>query len=130
MYIDDNEDTEKIMRRITLVSKQLSIHNDELKKIQSQTDKLTGLELIQNINEQIQNLNKNLDLTNKKLRIAQGEQQGFISQLQGYGVGLNADGSIKAIEVKNYNLASSNSRSELYREFLMRHPRCCVRRYR
>lgn len=28
----------------------------------------------------------------------------------------NADGSIKAIEVKNYNLASSNSRSELYRE--------------
>lgn len=26
----------------------------------------------------------------------------------------NADGSIKAIEVKNYNLASSNSRSELY----------------
>ena len=28
----------------------------------------------------------------------------------------NADGSIKAIEVKNYNLASSNSRSGLYRE--------------
>ena len=28
----------------------------------------------------------------------------------------NADGFIKAIEVKNYNLASSNSRSELYRE--------------
>lgn len=28
----------------------------------------------------------------------------------------NADGSIKAIEVKNYNLVSSNSRSELYRE--------------
>lgn len=76
------------------VNTQLQSTNDELKKIQSQTDKLTGLELIQNINEQIQNLNKNLDLTNKKLRIAQGEQQGFISQLQGYGVGLNADGSI------------------------------------
>ena len=28
----------------------------------------------------------------------------------------NADGSIKAIEVKNYNLASSNSRNGLYRE--------------
>lgn len=28
----------------------------------------------------------------------------------------NADGSIKAIEVKNYNLASSKSRSELYKE--------------
>ena len=28
----------------------------------------------------------------------------------------NADGSIKAIEVKNYNLASSNSRSVLYKE--------------
>lgn len=76
------------------VNTQLQSTNDELKKIQSQTDKLTGLELIQNINKQIQNLNKNLDLTNKKLRIAQGEQQGFISQLQGYGVGLNADGSI------------------------------------
>ena len=76
------------------VNTQLQSTNDELKKIQSQTDKLTGLELIQNINAQIQNLNKNLDLTNKKLRIAQGEQQGFISQLQNYGVGLNADGSI------------------------------------
>lgn len=76
------------------VNTQLQSTNDELKKIQSQTEKLTGLELIQNINEQIQNLNKNLDLTNKKLRIAQGEQQGFISQLQSYGVGLNADGSI------------------------------------
>ena len=76
------------------VNTQLQSTNDELKKIQSQTDKLTGLELIQNINAQIQNLNKNLDLTNKKLRIAQGEQQGFINQLQGYGVGLNADGSI------------------------------------
>lgn len=76
------------------VNTQLESTNDELKKIQSQTDKLTGLELIQNINAQIQNLNKNLDLTNKKLRIAQGEQQGFISQLQGYGVWLNADGSI------------------------------------
>jgi len=76
------------------VNTQLQSTNDELKKIQSQTEKLTGLELIQNINAQIQNLNKNLDLTNKKLRIAQGEQQGFISQLQSYGVGLNADGSI------------------------------------
>lgn len=76
------------------VNTQLQSTNDELKKIQSQTDKLTGLELIQNINAQIQNLNKNLDLTNKKLRIAQGEQQGFISQLQNYGVGLNTDGSI------------------------------------
>lgn len=76
------------------VNTQLQSTNDELKKIQSQTDKLTGLELIQNINAQIQTLNKNLDLTNKKLRIAQGEQQGFISQLQGYGVGLNTDGSI------------------------------------
>lgn len=76
------------------VNTQLESTNDELKKIQSQTDKLTGLELIQNINAQIQNLNKNLDLTNKKLRIAQGEQQGFISQLQDYGVWLNADGSI------------------------------------
>ena len=76
------------------VNTQLQSTNDELKKIQSQTEKLTGLELIQNINAQIQNLNKNLDLTNKKLRIAQGEQQGFISQLQNYGVGLNADGSI------------------------------------
>lgn len=76
------------------VNTQLESTNDELKKIQSQTEKLTGLELIQNINAQIQNLNKNLDLTNKKLRIAQGEQQGFISQLQSYGVGLNADGSI------------------------------------
>ena len=76
------------------VNTQLESTNDELKKIQSQTEKLTGLELIQNINAQIQNLNKNLDLTNKKLRIAQEEQQGFISQLQNYGVGLNADGSI------------------------------------
>lgn len=76
------------------VNTQLQSTNDELKKIQSQTEKLTGLELIQNINAQIQNLNKNLDLTNKKLRIAQGEQQGFINQLQSYGVGLNADGSI------------------------------------
>ena len=76
------------------VNTQLQSTNDELKKIQSQTDKLTGLELIQNINAQIQTLNKNLDLTNKKLRIAQGEQQGLVSQLQSYGVGLNADGSI------------------------------------
>ena len=89
-YNSSNEKSDRYQE----VNTQLQSTADKLKKIQSQTDKLTGLELIQNINDQIQNLNQNLDLTNKKLRIAQSEQQGFISQLQGYGVGFNTDGSI------------------------------------
>ena len=39
-----------------------------------------------------------------------------LDRTKGAVVVKNADGSIKAIEVKNYNLASSNSRSGLYRE--------------
>lgn len=94
------------------VNTQLQSTNDELKKIQSQTDKLTGLELVQNINEQIKNLNKNLDLTNKKLKIAQGEQRGFISQLKGYGINFNNDGSINQ---KSYEKVFSREQSRYTR---------------
>ncbi len=94
------------------VNTQLQSTNDELKKIQSQTDKLTGLELVQNINEQIKNLNKNLDLTNKKLKIAKGEQQGFISQLKRYGISFNNDGSINQ---KSYEKVFSREQSRYTR---------------
>ena len=100
------------------VNNQLAETNAELKKIQSQTDKLTGPDLVKNLNSQIQNLNKNLELTEKKLKIAKQEQQEYADKLRDtYGIQFNADGSINqesyatkfAAEQKKYTSAYSDN---------------------
>lgn len=89
-----NTSTDKV-DRYQEVNNQLAETSAELEKIQSQTDKLTGPELVQNLNKQIQNLNKNLELTEKKIRIAKNEQQEYADALKNtYGVVFNSDGSI------------------------------------
>ena len=100
------------------VNNQLAETNAELKKIQSQTDKLTGPDLVKNLNSQIQNLNKNLELTEKKLKIAKQEQQEYVDKLRDtYGIQFNTDGSINqesyaakfAAEQKKYTSAYSDN---------------------
>lgn len=76
------------------VNTQIQKVENSMKQLQSQTKKLVGADLIENLNKQWQELNTQVQNYNEKLRIAQGEQAGLRNKLAAQGVSFNADGTI------------------------------------
>lgn len=110
------------------VNTQISKVDNALKKVQSQTEKLVGRDLIGNLAQQWNLLNTQIDNYNEKLRIANQEQNELANILSSKGVTFNADGTIsnyieviKAQEayvnslINNYNSMSKNAQ-EKYQE--------------
>ena len=67
---------------------------NNLKLVESEAEKLTGQNLINNLAEQYKLLNKQIDATAEKLAIAHGEQAALQAQLGSLGVAFNPDGTI------------------------------------
>ena len=67
---------------------------NNLELVESETEKLTGQDLINNLAEQYKLLNKQIDATAEKLTIAHGEQAALQAQLGSLGVAFNSDGTI------------------------------------
>ena len=68
--------------------------SNNLEKVQKQTEKLTGSDLIENWAKQFKLLNNEIDTTKDKIKIAQGEQAELQKKLSAKGVKFNADGTI------------------------------------
>ena len=88
------------------VNTQIAKVNAELSKLEKQSQKTLGGDLLKNLNKQWQDLNKQAQNYNEKLKIARNEQEEVRKKLQklGLGVKFNADGTI-ANYVEMYNKA-------------------------
>ena len=88
---------------------------NNLELVESETEKLTGQDLINNLAEQYKLLNKQIDATAEKLTIAHGEQAALQAQLGSLGVTFNSDGTIanySAIFDKLLGAAQANPNDE------------------
>ena len=105
IYHDINVELEQIANNLDIV--------------ESQTDKLTGQNLINNLAEQYKLLNQQIDATAEKLAIAHGEQASLQAQLGALGVKFNKDGTIanySAIFDKLLSNAQKNPNNEKAQE--------------
>ena len=92
------------------VNVQLELISKNLDKVQSQTSKLFGKNLIDNLNKQLNLLNKQIDTSNEKIRIARGEASRLQQELGTKGVAFNSDGTIaNYANAYNAQLAYVNS---------------------
>ena len=89
--VDQNNEVADIYHQ---VNTQIEKVENAMKKLQSQTKKLVGADLIENLNDQWKDLNIQVQNYNEKLRIAQGEQAQLRNKLASQGVAFNADGTI------------------------------------
>lgn len=89
--VDQNTDQADIYHE---VNTQIQKVENSMKQLQSQTKKLVGADLIENLNKQWQDLNTQVQNYNEKLKIAQNEQAGLKSKLAAQGVAFNPDGTI------------------------------------
>lgn len=109
---DLNEDE---VNRYERVDAQLALISANLKKIQSQENKLIGSKLIDNLNKQLQQLNKQIDKTNEKLKIAQGEQAELQGKLRAYGIQFDSEGVMT--NYANVFAAQQNALNSLYNQY-------------
>ena len=89
--VDQNTDEADIYHEVDTQIKKVE---NSMKQLQSQTKKLVGADLIENLNKQWQELNTQVQNYNEKLRIAQSEQAGLRNKLAVQGVSFNPDGTI------------------------------------
>jgi hypothetical protein len=80
IYHDVNVELEKIGNR--------------LEKIQHLTDRHTGANWIENLNQQFETLNDQIAMTNEKIKIAEGEAADLRGKLEANGVTFTEDGTI------------------------------------
>lgn len=71
---------------------------NNLEKVQQETEKLVGQELIDNLQKQYNLLNREIDLTAEKIGIARQEQEELAGKLANDGVTFNKDGTIANYE--------------------------------
>ena len=90
-WMDPVEDKPDVYHDVNI---ELKLISSQLDKIQSQTNKLFGKKLIDNLNDQLNLLNKQIDTTNVKLDIARSEVTRLQDELKGKGVSFNSDGTI------------------------------------
>lgn len=109
---DLNEDE---VNRYERVDAQLALISANLKKIQSQENKLIGSKLIDNLNKQLQQLNRQIDKTNEKLKIAQGEQAELQGKLRAYGIQFDSEGVMT--NYANVFAAQQNALNSLYNQY-------------
>lgn len=76
------------------VNAQLKTISNTLKKIEGQEEKLTGADLINNLNKQLKVLNQQIDKTREKMSIALNEKEKLQRKLSQYGIGFDEDGNI------------------------------------
>lgn len=76
------------------VNTQLEKIDNNLKKIQSQEKKFTGVKLINNLNGQLDKLDRRIDNLREKEKIAYGEQDELAKKLAAQGVKFNDDRTI------------------------------------
>lgn len=99
------------------VNTQIAKVNAELSKLEKQSQKTLGGDLLKNLNKQWQDLNKQAQNYNEKLRIARDEQEEVRKKLQklGLGVKFNADGTVSNyVETYNKALKQLNAAEDKY----------------
>ena len=67
---------------------------NRLEKIQNLTDRHTGANWIENLNQQFETLNDQIAMTNEKIKIAEGEAADLRGKLEANGVTFTEDGTI------------------------------------
>lgn len=109
---DKIEDQKDRYHDINVELKQIA---NELEKVQDEQEKLTGSDLIANLQRQYNLLNKEIDATARKIGIARGEQEELQGKLAGSGVRFAADGTISNYaEAWDAQLAYVNSVIDKY----------------
>lgn len=98
--LDQLEDEADLYHDVDLRIKEIS---KDLDRLQDQQEKLTGKDLIDNLNEQLDILEKQKEAYNDKLEIAKMEADAIKSVLKAQGVTFDADGA-----VANYFSAMQN----------------------
>ena len=112
---DKMDKVDKSPDRYHEVDTQLDKIGNQLEKIQSQEKKLTGAELIANINAQLGQLDNRLDQLREKVKIAQGEAGELRDSLANQGVKFNDDGTIaNYMEIYNAKVQYVNDLIDKY----------------